>query len=410
MNILFLAFSPMLPERGGVQRVSELLAEEFERRGNKCFYLARPPAGDEVYSFRQTFLPKNKFRGKSLHENEVFFESFLEKNEISHIIWQDAAYRSFPFCRILKKIRRNRNVSLISVVHSRPDHWQDKFHAREAASSVFKKIQEKLQYQRHYRRYKKYYRVNYDVSDAFVLLSSNYGKEISKYLGQRRSAKLSAIQNPATYAAETTDFGEKKKELLFVGRMSFAEKRPDLLLRAWEKLQAQFPDWSLRFVGDGGYLPELKRLAGTLGAERVSFEGFQNPAPYYREASIFCMTSASEGFPMVLLEAAAFGCVPVAFDSFAAVRDIIDDGGNGCLVPAFDLDAYAKTIARLMSDDALRERLAKNALAQIPEKFSPEKIGAQWEALFRKVCMTRSRGASSAERSLNSPDRNTKRT
>ncbi len=38
-----------------------------------------------------------------------------------------------------------------------------------------------------------------------------------------------------------------------------------------------------------------------------------------------------------------------------------------------------------MSDDALRERLAKNALAQIPEKFSPEKVGAQWEALFRKI-------------------------
>ena len=114
--------------------------------------------------------------------------------------------------------------------------------------------------------------------------------------------------------------------------------------------------------------------------ERVRFEGFQNPEPYYRDASIFCMTSAYEGLPMVLIEAASFGCVPVAFESFAAVRDIISAGENGCLVPAFDLDAYAETLARLMSDDALRERLA-----QIPEKFSPEKIGAQWEALFREI-------------------------
>ena len=44
-----------------------------------------------------------------------------------------------------------------------------------------------------------------------------------------------------------------------------------------------------------------------------------------------------------------------------------------------------------MSDDALRERLAKNALAQIPEKFSPEKIGAQWEALFRKLLAEKGR-------------------
>lgn len=384
MNILFLAFSPMLPERGGVQRVSELLAEEFERRGNKCFYLARPPAGNEVYSFRQHFLPKNKFRGKSLHENEVFFETFLEKNDISHIIWQDAAYRSFPFCRILKKIRRNRNVSLISVVHNRPDHWQDKFHARETASSLFKKIQVKLQYQRHYRRYKKYYRINYDVSDAFVLLSSKYGKEISKYLGKSRLAKLAAIQNPATYAAEATDFSEKKKELLFVGRMNFTEKRPDILLRTWTKLQPDFPEWELHFVGDGGYLPELKTLAGTIGTKRVSFEGFQNPKSYYHAAAIFCMTSTSEGFPMVLVEAVSFGCVPVAFDSFAAVHDIIDNGKNGMLVPPFDLEKYAETLARLMRDDALRERLARAAL-KIPEKFSLQKIGDRWEKLFETL-------------------------
>ena len=88
---------------------------------------------------------------------------------------------------------------------------------------------------------------------------------------------------------------------------------------------------------------------------------------------------------MVLLEAAAFGCVPVAFDSFAAVRDIIDDGENGALVPAFDLDAYAETLARLMRNDALRERLAKNAQTQIREKFSMDQIVKKWEELFSRL-------------------------
>lgn len=87
---------------------------------------------------------------------------------------------------------------------------------------------------------------------------------------------------------------------------------------------------------------------------------------------------------MVLCESAAFGCVPVAFDSFAAVHDIISDGENGALVPAFDLDKYAGTLARLMSDASERERLAKNAL-KIPEKFAPEKIAESWESLFGEV-------------------------
>lgn len=100
------------------------------------------------------------------------------------------------------------------------------------------------------------------------------------------------------------------------------------------------------------------------------------------------MTSASEGFPMVLVEAAAFGCVPVAFESFAAVRDIISDGENGALVPPFDLDKYAETLAALMNDDALRERLAAGT-AQICENFAPAKIGDRWEALFAEILAER---------------------
>ena len=141
-------------------------------------------------------------------------------------------------------------------------------------------------------------------------------------------------------------------------------------------------------VGGAHDFDAVKKLAGTLGLERVHFEGFQNPEPYYREASIFCMTSAYEGFPNVLVEAASFGCVPVAFDSFAAARDIISDGENGCLVPAFDLDAYAETLARLMSDDALRERLAKNACRDAV-RFSPAHIIDRWFELFADVAKER---------------------
>ncbi|MGN0835634.1 MAG: glycosyltransferase [Candidatus Spyradosoma sp.] len=391
MNILFFAFFRILPERGGVQRVSELLADEFERRGNKCFYLARYSKKNEIYSVRQYFLPHDKLHGKFLRENEKFFERFLEENKISHIIWQDAAYRSFPFCRVLKKIKQRRNIFLVSVLHNCPDHWRDKFQHQDAEPSFFEKIRTALKIQRHYSRYKKYYRSNYDASDAVVLLSSNYDKEMLKYLGKNRGAKLTAIQNPRTYGAMLTDFSRKRKELLFVGRMVFEQKRPDYLLKIWGRLQKQFQEWSLRFVGDGDYLPELKRLAGELGIERVSFEGFCNPAPFYRDASIFCMTSVQEGFGMVLVEAASFGCVPVAFESYAAVRDIIDDGENGALVPAFDVDAYAETLARLMRDDALRERLARNALAQIPSKFSPQKIGDMWDALFNEISGNKNR-------------------
>lgn len=155
-------------------------------------------------------------------------------------------------------------------------------------------------------------------------------------------------------------------------------------MKIWVRLEARFPDWRLRIVGDGPDAGKLKALAGTLRLERASFEGFRDPAPFYRDAAILCMTSAFEGFSMVLLEAAAFGCVLAAFDSYASVTDVIAHGENGILVPAFDCGRYADELARTMSDSSLRERLALAARERVAD-FSADKIAARWEALFEET-------------------------
>ena len=324
---------------------------------------------------------------------------------IDVVIHQSAIARTFPFSREC----RAAGIPVVAVFHQPLDAWRTKFEGKTPLFRRFRLWRKGLHARMNYRKICR-------ESAAVLMLSGGERDALLRCLPKNSgyANKIYVLPNmvPLGEGVPAEEISRKRKELLFVGRIELGQKRPDLLLKIWAKLEARFPEWSLRMVGGGDKndMLLLKTLAGTLGLARVSFEGFQKPGPYYREASIFCMTSAYEGFGLVLVEAASFGCVPVAFDSYAAVRDIIDDGENGALVPAFDLDAYAETLARLMLDDALRERLAKNALAQIPAKFSPEKIGAQWEALFRKVCMTRSRGASSAERSLNSSDRNTKRT
>ena len=70
--------------------------------------------------------------------------------------------------------------------------------------------------------------------------------------------------------------------------------------------------------------------------------GLQIQQNTIKRAPILCMTSNYEGFPMVLVEAMQYGCVPFAFDSFPSLYDIINDGINGVIVPAFDEDSYAK--------------------------------------------------------------------
>ena len=393
MNILFLYEGVILPERGGVQRVTSVLADEFARRGNGVFYLSLPAKASGVaFSNRQIFLPENDFGSK---KNKAFLLDFLKDKKIDVVINQGGLGVA---CSSFAHHAQEIGVPVVSVLHNgildiprnycaaRGEQWKKAglgWILPLLRTSAAKKILMRL----YIRKYKAHFRNLARSSQRIVLLSEGFKKDLEAYFPPRAfPGKVCAIPNPVSFPeADVTILGGKKKELLYVGRLERGQKRVDLLLKIWESLEKRFPEWALRIVGDGPDAESLRALAGTLGLKRVSFEGFQAPRSYYECAAIFCMTSTFEGFPMVLVEAASLGCVPVAFDSFAAVNDIIADDESGSIVPAFDCEKYAKTLARLMSDDALRERLAKNALAQIPEKFSPEKIAARWEMLFRDV-------------------------
>ena len=87
-------------------------------------------------------------------------------------------------------------------------------------------------------------------------------------------------------------------------------------------------------------------------AYNVSFLKGQkkNPEPYYNEASIFMMTSSFEGWGLTLTEAQQYGCVPLAFRSFASLTDIITDKVNGFAIPNDDISLYIKT------DEAIDDR------------------------------------------------------
>ncbi len=225
------------------------------------------------------------------------------------------------------------------------------------------------------------------IADKFVLLSEKFFPEFPPF--KTFPHKIAGISNPATFEAPPS-VPAKQKEILFVGRIKFEQKRPDFLLKIWAKLENRFPDWKLKIVGTGSDEAELKRLSQTLGLKNVDFEGFQSPQKYYERAAIFAMTSAYEGFGMVLVEAAAFACVPVAFNSFASVTDIISDNENGVLVPAFDLEKYAEKLAELMENPSLRERLGNAAKSGV-SRFSAPKIAEKWESLFFEILEKRSR-------------------
>ncbi len=210
------------------------------------------------------------------------------------------------------------------------------------------------------KRFERRYRDMFDISDSYWLLCQGYADRLARLLGvESDNPKIKVMPNPA----DTGRFMplancEKKKEVLFVGRLTYADKRVDRLLRIWAEVSKQNPDWSLHIVGDGKDRPNLEKLAGELALKNITFHGYRDPAPHYESASVLCMTSTFEGWPQVLVEAMSSGVVPIAFGCTDGVREILGDG-RGVLVEGFDEKAYAAELHRLLQDrQGLEQRRA----------------------------------------------------
>jgi glycosyltransferase involved in cell wall biosynthesis len=175
----------------------------------------------------------------------------------------------------------------------------------------------------------------------------------------------------------------KEKVILHVGGLNIPQKRSDLLLDFWEKVYKELPEWQFKIVGSGSYLDTLKDDLKKRGLARVELLGFQKPEKYYKEASIFMMSSAYEGFPNTILESHSFGCVVLAFNSYAALDWIVDDGKNALLAKPYDTSEMAKLCVDLAKNDKALAKMQLSAL-QNAERFTMQKVGKQWLDLLEK--------------------------
>ncbi len=127
---------------------------------------------------------------------------------------------------------------------------------------------------------------------------------------------------------EPTDC-DPRRQLLFVGRLKDG-KGPHYLLEAFGQLAAEYPDLTLKLVGDGPLRPDLETQAAQLGVtDRVEFLGEvpNDDLPrLYNESLAFVLPSLSEGLPRTVLEAMACG-TPVVTSDLEQLRPIVEDAG-----------------------------------------------------------------------------------
>ncbi len=164
---------------------------------------------------------------------------------------------------------------------------------------------------------------------------------------------------------EPAPIAERGPRVAYVGRLE-PYKRVDLLLEAMARLRDRFPEAQILVIGRGADRARLERIAREAGlAERTRFTGFVSREERDRllaSCRLSVCPSPKEGWGLSVVESNAVGTPVVASDA-PGLRDSIDDGKTGFLVPATDADAFAERIARLLSDDALATEMSAAARA-----------------------------------------------
>ena len=386
MNILFFHICGINPTGGGVSQITYVLANEFIKQGNNVSFLGHYTQAGVNYPENQYFLPNSEHL--CCVENFDYIRTFCENHHIQVIINQNGL--SQESVELVSKVK---GVLKITVIHNSIFTQFRNF----AAQYEYKLKSKHLGWLYlvikgtpvrqfitwlYIRRYAKYYNRIADCSDAISVMSQGQVDDLKIVLNKNKWEKLYFIPNCIN--PYTLQWRPRSKTVLWVGTIDFRIKRVDIILKVWKQVQETHPDWSLKILGDSPYTAAAKSYALSLGVKNVSFEGRVAPEPYYLDAQIACVTSTHESFSMVLIESFKYGVVPMAFDSFPAATEIIHNGFDGIVVPAFDVESYAKELSSLMDDNERREKLRHNA-NETAQKYFSSNIYEEWKRILEKT-------------------------
>lgn len=385
MNILFYCEDAVTDGAGGVQNVTEIWRKYLLNKGYNVFIIYKKNTTNDVPTGFQTELPYKSHRKSG--KNVKFLKDYLTANGINIVINQAAQgpMASYVCIRACKKL----NIPVISVVHNSPDALFRRFNLdiTKPDNNIIKRLKSKLLLFLIQRMPQFGTRYLVNNSSRIIVLSPDYINLFNRLYSGRDLFKVIALPNPQPIEASSEKHFEKENIALFVGRLS-QQKAVDQMLRLWKKIEQNDADAKLFIVGDGELRTYLENLASELELSNVSFEGFQNPVPYYELAKVFLMTSIFEGLPMTLLECQRYGVVPVVMDTFLAAKGILGENLSQFIIPPIDDDLFCSKVLKLLKNDSFYNE-ASSLCIQNVNRFSIDVIGPEFERIINECVSER---------------------
>lgn len=275
-----------------------------------------------------------------------------------HLSGQVSTIRKIPFLFLAKLFKKP------IIIH---------FHAFSPESSFDKK-------------YYKLYKLVFSFANRIIVLSENWKQNISKDL-DLNATKVQVIANPCAKIANNVNI-KKENIILFAGTINKRKGYHDLI-KAFSLLPNELQNWKLYLAGNGE-IEEAKILSNKFNVQdRVVFLGWisdEKKHEIFSIATIFCLPSYAEGFPMAILDAWSYG-LPVITTPVGGIPDVGIHNKNMMLATPGDITDLKDNLEILIKDTLLREKLIKASLKFSGDTFSIEKLAISWDELYENLIL-----------------------
>lgn len=351
---------------GGAERVHVNLANGFAQRGHDVYLIAdvnQPatyPVDEKVHILPLCPNTDNKFVkwGKAV--------SMLRKNIKQYR--PDVVIGNMHLCSIVSRISAiGKKTPVVMTIH----------HALESKEyDGFSKLEIFMD-----KHFPSLYAATTVLTEADVeVMRNNYHQRNGIFV----------MPNPLTFTP-VTEIPSKENIVLAAGRLNdWNCKGWDLLIQAAGRIKPLLvrEGWKIQIAGDG---PEsskriLAEMCQQTGVEDlVQFLGYRTDMKeLYQKASIYCLSSRSEGLPMALLEAMSQGCAPVACENLGRTKEIITCENEGLLFKTADVEDLASKLSIMVSDYEKRKETQLAAVKR-SEAFLLDRIIEKWELLLNEI-------------------------
>lgn len=391
MNVIFL--HRVWPVYGGGETVTICLANEMVRR-NIQVHIAYFKDSDD--SKEKPFIDGRikAHRINGVHFNEFSSDFFISKQDMKiasaglialiKLYDIDIIHNQWWPVEFLQGVHQQTKAKIVKTLHMDVDTKKafDFSGIKGAMLKVVYPLYRAVEKQKNIRRCNKYYK----YSDCLNFLAPCFLNSYATLSGKSEDdPKLNFVYNPLVFNEAISREEREKKEniVLVVGRLSERHKKITRILESWKTIEQDcyFEDWKLQIVGDGESRGMYENIIQKDGLKRVEMLGFRQPLPYYKKAKIFLMTSAYEGFGMSLIEGQQNGVALIVMDSYKSLHEIVTNGENGLIVKNGDITEFTEKIKLLMSDEALRLRLADSGLKTC-QRFTVGTLVDKWEMIY----------------------------